>query len=212
MYNLMTDYKDSIQYNFSKECVREEHVDIHEHLFTLYEYAKQCNSIIECGVRQAVSSYAFALGLKGTPNNSLRLIDIDYRTDSIDTFLRRAAQESVNATFTHESDLICERTYTDMVFIDTWHIYGQLKRELSYWNEYARKYIIMHDTTVDGIYGETIRGGQNPFPQSLESGFPVEEITKGLWPAIEEFLVAHPEWILEKRYTNCNGLTILKRI
>ena len=208
----MTDYTDSIQYNFSKECVGNTESDINEHLFTLYEYARQCDSIVECGVRTAVSSYAFALGLKGNPKNTLRLIDIKYQSNSVNTFLRRAKSEGVNADFTHASDIECERNESDMVFIDTWHIYGHLKRELAYWNEYARKYIIMHDTTVDAVVGETIRNKWNAVEQSKTSGIPIEEINKGLWPAIEEFLADHPEWILEKRYTNCNGLTILKRI
>ena len=69
----------------------------------------------------------------------------------------------------------------------------------------------MHDTTVDEWLGETIRNGWNAAEQSKQTGIPVDEITKGLWPAIEEFLMEHPEWLLEKRYTNNNGLTILKR-
>jgi hypothetical protein len=40
----------------------------------------------------------------------------------------------------------------------------------------------------------------------------VEEINRGVWPAIEEFLAAHPEWILKERFTNNNGLTILQRV
>lgn len=39
----------------------------------------------------------------------------------------------------------------------------------------------MHDTTVDEIYGETIRCYMNAEEQSIESGIPVEEINKGLW-------------------------------
>ena len=34
---------------------------------------------------------------------------------------------------------------------------------------------------------------------------------KGLWPAIEEFLEANSNWELHERFTNNNGLTILKR-
>jgi hypothetical protein len=37
----------------------------------------------------------------------------------------------------------------DLTFIDTWHIYGQLKRELAKFAPITNKYIIMHDTTVD---------------------------------------------------------------
>ena len=70
----------------------------------------------------------------------------------------------------------------------------------------------MHDTTVDEWYGETIRCGWDANAQSIQSGFPVDEITKGLWPAIEEFLQNNDEWVLHERYTNNNGLTILKKI
>ena len=75
----------------------------------------------------------------------------------------------------------------DLTFIDTWHVYGQLKRELNKFSKITNKYIIMHDTTVDEIYGETIRCRWNAEEQSIESGIPVEEINKGLWPAIEDF-------------------------
>jgi hypothetical protein len=101
----------------------------------------------------------------------------------------------------------------DMTFIDTWHVYGQLKRELKKYAPHTLKYIIMHDTTVDEWQGETIRCGLNPIKQSEETGIPVEEILKGLWPAVDEFLAENKdEWVLHKRYTNNNGLTILKRV
>ena len=53
---------------------------------------------------------------------------------------------------------------------------------------------------------------QKLFEQSKQFNIPVAEIIKGLWPAIEEFLNDNPEWKLIERYTNNNGLTILKRI
>jgi hypothetical protein len=37
----------------------------------------------------------------------------------------------------------------------------------------------------------------------------VEEIYKGLWPAVEEFLESNNDWYLVKRFTNNNGLTII---
>jgi hypothetical protein len=52
----------------------------------------------------------------------------------------------------------------------------------------------------------------NAVQQSKQFHIPIEEICKGLWPAIEEFLKEHPEWRIEKRYTNNNGLTILTRV
>lgn len=195
--------------NYNSKC--QLYSDIFEHLPTLYEYTKKCNSVVECGVREVVSSYAFGLGLIGNPNNSYTLVD-PYKSAHIDIFLQLCRNEGVNAKFIQESDIKCPLIETDLLFIDTWHIYGQLKRELAYWHSSVKKYIIMHDTTVDEWQGETLRDGSNPHKQSVESGIPVEEITKGLWPAIEEFLAEHPEWKLEKRFVNNNGLTILARV
>jgi hypothetical protein len=185
--------------------------DINEHLPTLLDYTKKCDSVVECGVREVVSSYAFGLGLIGNPNNSYVLVD-PYKSDKIDGFLNLCKNEGVNASFCQMSDIVCPLVETDLLFIDTWHVYGHLKRELAYWHSSVKKYIIMHDTTVDEWYGETLRMGMNPIQQSNESGIPVEEITKGIWPAIEEFLQHHPEWKIEKRFTNNNGLTILTRL
>lgn len=57
----------------------------------------------------------------------------------------------------------------------------------------------------------------NPFNSSTESlkvkTLVIEEVRKGLWSAIQEFLDKYNnQWTLHKRYTNNNGPTILKRI
>jgi hypothetical protein len=158
--------------------------DIYEHLPTLRTYASQCDSIVECGVRDIVSSYAFATAIRGRSNTSLQLID-PYQSAQIPEFLA-----------------LC----------DTWHVYGQLKRELAHWHASVAKYIGLHDTTVDAVHGETLRCHLNAHEQSRATGIPLSEITRGIWPAVEEFLAAHPEWILERRDTNNNGLTILRRV
>lgn len=194
--------------NYQRQCSTTS--DINEHLPTLFEYTKKCDSVVECGVRDIVSSYAFALGLLENPNNSYTLID-PYKSIQVDNFLQLCKNEGINANFIQESDIKCPLIETDLLFIDTWHVYGQLKRELAYWHSSVRKYIIMHDTTVDEWQGESIRCQMNVQQQSIESGIPVEEITKGLRPAIEEFLKERPEWNIENRFTNNNGLTILSR-
>lgn len=184
--------------------------DIHEHLPTLFEYAKKCDSVVECGVRSIVSSYAFASGLLENKNNMFTMVD-PMKSSEMDGFLAQCNLESIHAKFIHESDLVCDPIQTDLLFIDTWHVYGQLKRELAHWHQSVKKYIIMHDTTVDEWQGETVRCCLDAAKQSQDFGIPVEEINKGLWPAIDEFLKEHSEWVIEKRYTNNNGLTILAR-
>ena len=188
--------------------------DIHEHLPTLYKYAKKCNSVFETGVRGCVSSWAFLYGLIDNQNNSQkRLFLNDINKCDINELLNSANSfNNISINYEWKNNLLLELNENyDITFIDTWHVYGQLKRELDKFSKITNKYIIMHDTTVDEIYGETIRVGWDPVQQSKDSGFPIHEITKGLWSAIEEFLNNHPEWYIKERFTNNNGLTILAR-
>jgi hypothetical protein len=185
--------------------------DINEHLPVLRKYGSECNHITECGVRSVVSSYAFALSLMGKENNKLIQVDLE-TNENIRIFNKECKLSDINTVFYQMSDLDCPLEQTDLLFIDTWHVYGHLKRELSRWSSYVNKYIIMHDTTVDEWIGESIRMNMNIPKQIIDSGIPEDEIKKGLWPAIYEFLKEHSEWGIEKRYTNNNGLTILKRI
>lgn len=185
--------------------------DIHEHLPILREYASKCTSVVECGVYEVTSSYAFADALRGKEGASLTMVD-PHLSEKIPGFLDCCARERLGARFLHGSDLAVDPVPTDLLFIDTWHVYAQLKRELARWHSSVRKYILLHDTTVDEWYGEAVRGRADIDRFVRETGFPAEEIQKGLWPAIVEFLCQHPEWTLEARYTNNNGLTILSRV
>ncbi len=182
--------------------------DIWEHLPTLERYALECSHITECGVRTGVSSFAFANGLRRTPN--ARLIQVD-RDPLPVHFQDCAKREGLDVIGYHMSDLECPMEDTDLLFIDTWHVYGQMKRELARWHPHVRKYIIMHDTEVDRWVGETIREKLDGERQSRETGIPLSEIMRGIWPAVTEFLEAHPEWTLREHYSNCNGLTVLER-
>jgi hypothetical protein len=198
-----------IELKYMERCVVPS--DINEHLPTLYMYASNCTHITETGVRTAVSSYAFAKGLIGRRNGKLIQVDCVSHPNIL-SFQQECGAEGIQSVFYEQSDLDCPLEMTELLFIDTWHVYGHLKRELARWNTYVSKYIILHDTTVDEYYGETIRLGWNAEEQSKNTGIPVFEINMGLWPAIVEFLSTHPEWVLEKRYTNNNGLTILRRL
>jgi hypothetical protein len=184
--------------------------DIHEHMPTLRRYAAECTHITECGVRTVVSSYAFADALVSKPGARLVQVDPQWHSN-VGAFQDQCTAEGLATTFHNKSDLDCPMEETDMLFIDTWHVYGQLKRELARWHSSVRKYIILHDTTVDEWQGETIRCGWDAVRQSRESGIPVDEIRKGLWPAVAEFLTDHPEWSLRERFVNNNGLTVLEK-
>jgi len=187
--------------------------DIDEHLPTLCEYATECESIIELGVRGCISSWAFILGLLQNEKPVKRIFLNDIQTCDISELLEVMEDSPVKVDFQWINDLHLEtKERFDLTFIDTWHVYAQLKRELAKYAPITNKYIIMHDTTVDEVVGETIRNGWNPYEQSLQTGFPVDEIVCGLGKAIDEFLRDNKDWVLHKKYTNNNGLTILRRV
>lgn len=199
-----------------------ERSDINEHLPTLYKYAIKCDSVFETGVRGVISSYALTYGLLSNPNKSNKEILLNDITQcNISEFIQYTQSLHIDIKYIWKSNLEIEleRTY-DLTFIDTFHVYGQLKCELEKFSKITNKYIIMHDTTIDGVLGEAKREGgygnyyyKNNKMDELSNitKLPVNEILNGLWPAIEEFLAKQPQWILKERFTNNNGLTILEK-
>lgn len=202
---------DIVQYIFHK--LSDSPSDINEHLPTLSKYASECESVFETGVRGCISSWALAHGLLNNNSDTRTLFMNDIDECNIQDLLNVTKNLPIHMKYEWKNNLELQINDTyDLTFIDTWHIYGQLKRELAKFSPITNKYIIMHDTTVDDLLGETIRLNWNALEQSQLTGIPVDEINKGLWPAIQEFLEMNPNWVLHERYTNNNGLTILRRV
>jgi cephalosporin hydroxylase len=187
--------------------------DISEHLPVLYEYATRCESVLELGVRTCVSSWAFGLGLLHNGSPVKRMVSNDLENHpNIERFQIEARLAGLDSIFIKDNDLNLDlKEEFDIVFIDTWHVYAQLKRELQKFAPMAKKYIIMHDTEVDGIHGESIRMKHDTVKESEETGFPEDEIRRGLQPAVEGFLAQNSDWKVHLVKTNNNGLTILSR-
>ena len=177
--------------------------DINEHIPTLIEYASECEHITEMGVRAITSTWAF---LGAAPK---KLISYDIENPAkwgadITMVENVAKQYSLDYEFRKQNVLKIDIEETDLLFLDTWHAYNQLKAELELHSSKAKKYIIMHDTTSYEFRDEPLTS-ENAWEGELDFG-------RGLWAAIQEFLDSTDEWVLHKRYTNNNGLTILKRV
>jgi len=177
--------------------------DINEHIPTLVEYASECEHITEMGVRAITSTWAF---LGAAPK---KLISYDIENPAkwgadIQYVYNVAEHYGLNYEFRKENVLKIDIEETDLLFLDTWHAYNQLKAELEKHSPKARKYIIMHDTTSYEFRDEPLTS-ENAWEGDLDFG-------RGLWAAVTEFLDSTDEWVLHKRYTNNNGLTILKRV
>lgn len=158
--------------------------DINEHLPVLKKYAAECTHVTEMGVRWVVSTWAF---LAAKPEK-LVSYDVNYHPNV------KEAQDAAGDSFQFIQSNVLETEIeeTDLLFIDTWHVYGQLQKELEKHAEKARKYIILHDTSTFGLRGED--GG------------------KGLKTALNEFLEKNVSWVIKEEFTNNNGLTVLERV
>lgn len=179
----------NLQEHYEIACERVS--DINEHVPTLREYASKCDHVTEMGVRSVVSTYGIMMG-KPKVMKSYDVIPVE-SFGVPRTYLTELAKENgVDFEFTAADVLQIEIEETDMLFIDTLHTYNQLKQELALHAGKVKKYLAFHDTTT---YGEIAEGGQGV----------------GLWPAIEEFLQDNPNWVVERKDTNNNGFTVLRR-
>jgi len=191
--------------------------DINEHIPTLYEYALLCDSIVECRSRSINTSWGFLMGLVGDiedgPRRDKLLTCCDRKRGNIINEVEKLSRDAgVLFHFVEGNDTEIPLPEADLYFIDTWHVYAHMKVELNLFRNKAKKFIIMHDTVVDGVLGESIRIGWDTKRQSEESGYAEEDIRRGIQPAIQEFLDDNPEWVLDKFFPNNNGLTVLKKV
>lgn len=200
-----------INQNYTKRCT--EISDINEHISTLSYYASKCNTVTECGMRSCNSTWGFMNGLTLSRGENKRLVSVDLNySPNVEVVKDAAKKVGINFIFMMANDLKIVIEPTDLLFIDSFHVYAQLKEELRLHADKTKKYIILHDTEVDAEVGEAIRNGWNSQAIAVETGFDMEDINRGLWPAVVEFLETHPEWKLLIRFTNNNGLTVLERV
>lgn len=177
--------------------------DINLHLNTLRYYASQSKTIVEMGVRWVVSTWAF---LEGHPKKltSYDIVNPEEwkRGDRMSPVEEYAKENNIDFKFILQDVLTVKLPKTDLLFIDTWHVYDQLIQELNMHSSQVNKWIILHDTETFGEKGE-------------KSSYSIREKKEylGLKFAVNEFLQNNVDtWRLHEHYTFCNGLTILKRI
>jgi hypothetical protein len=188
--------------------------DINEHLPTLKRYAAECSSVAEFGVRSVVSTWAMLSGLKESVDDAPKtMICVDIDNVPLAGVVQVAGRVGINLSFQQVNSVAADLGEgVDLLFIDTWHVYGHLRRELAAHCAKVRRYIAMHDTTVDAEQGESIRGREDLNAVMARSGYSYVDVSTGLRPAITEFLATHPEWAIDAVYENNNGLTILRRV
>lgn len=175
--------------NFKDEYLRacSAEGDINENLPVLYELANECKSITEMGVRDGVSTRAFLAS-----NAKLRSYDLNLDQD-VQRLFYFAKLEGKDAEYIEADTLNLNIEETDLLFIDTFHTYSQLKQELKLHGGKAKKYIAFHDTHTFGLISES------------------NNEHTGLLSAIIEFVIENPEWKFKIYKINNNGMTVLEK-
>ena len=177
--------------------------DINEHIPAMIKYGNECDTITEMGVRGIFSTWAW---LASFPK-SLKCYDLYNPSNwggDIQSVYDTAKEYGIMFSFEEKDVLKLEIDQTDLLFIDTWHTYDQLKEELRIHADKVNKYICFHDTTSFEFQDE---------PLSHANSWNKETSGKGIWPAIEEFLNENKaQWLLKERFSNNNGFTIIERI
>lgn len=159
--------------------------DIKEHLDFLKDLATGLEHVTEMGFRVGTSFSAF---LMAQPKK-LVTYDIHIPEDVKSYF--ETIRGDTELEFHQASTLEVEIEPTDLLFIDTWHTYAQLKKELELHGHKARKFLAFHDVTTYGYVGE-------------------DKSIPGLMAAINEFMERTNFKIKDLRENN-NGLLVLER-
>ena len=184
-------YKPTPEYarRFQFEKLAKTPSDINEHLFTLYLLACECDSILELGMRTALSTTAFVMA------EPKKVISIDQKLvhQSVGHIQQISKELNVHYEAIESESLKMEIIdHFDMIFFDTYHSQQQLESELFLYGPMAKKYIVIHDTILNGMMGE--------------------DNTMGILPAIRNFMKENKQhWELAIHYTNNNGLAVYKR-
>ena len=163
--------------------------DINEHLPILVKYGRQVDHITEFGVRGGCSTVAWWYAAPKT----LRCYDIA-ECNAHNVLMREVpGADRFDYKFIQADVLKVEVEETDLLFIDTYHTYTQLSKELVLHGNRSRRYLIFYDTVTFGRRGE-------------------DHKEPGLIQAINEFLSDNGHWLIKELFTNNNGLLVLERI
>lgn len=205
----MTNYVENLFFN-----LKNENSDINKHLETIKNLASECDSVVEFGVRNIVSTVALIASTckKITSYDIINPCSLKVLTcDRLKEINKHCTNNNIDFKFI-EADILKQDSILecDLLLIDTLHNYAQLKSELHLFSNKVKKYIVMHDTTTFKTNDEW----HIPEEEWIKKYFKVENLDftkRGLNSAIKDFLLEEKSWKIFKIYENNNGLTILKR-
>ena len=191
--------------------------NLNEHFETIRKYASRCKHITEFGTSELVSCWALAKGLADNGANvcSLTCVDIKPVPASFANATALLKRAGIRAKYVQGDSLKIRIQPSDLLLIDTFHCFPQLKRELERCQGNITKYIIVPNTELDGQSSEVVRlfYEYNIDEECKKfNGCSHEDICTGLMPAIQEFVAKNSNtWRIAECHKNNNGLVVLER-
>ena len=190
--------------------------NMNEHFPLISQFAKECTHVTELGAGELVSCWALLHGLKKSTTGAkkeLVCVDVKEANENFDRVASIASESGVKMKFIRGNSLDIKLRRTDLLLIDTFHAYPQLKKELLRHESSVEKYIIILNSTVDGELSELVRLFYHYDIDSLcqELRCTHKQVCTGLRQAIDEFARDHASWEIAKDRPNNNGMVILRR-
>lgn len=117
--------KNKYNYLCSNPC------DINEHLPTLYKYASECETVLETGVGDCISSWALCYGLFNNNKQNKNLYLNDIKVCDINELLHHTNGTDVKVYYNLINNLeLSLQEKVDLTFIDTWHVIWSVKKRI----------------------------------------------------------------------------------
>jgi len=128
--------------------------DSDKHLLTMYSIALSINAknILELGVRNGDTTLPYLLAAKET-NGKLESVDINDTTFSCPTDLKNYWTFFKKDALAFLEEKVVQKVKYDLIYIDDWHSYEHVKKELEYIDQMVKpgSIILLHDL----MYGNT---------------------------------------------------------
>jgi len=162
--------------------------DVFKHCPTICELATKCQHITELGLN------SLGVAVSVLASQPSKFICYGEKQGQVDLIKGRLEPLAGNTTFKAflGNSLEIQIAETDMLILDTFHSYGQVKQELLRHAGSTRRYIVLLSTFAFSTRGED---GHAP----------------GVGNAIMEFLADNKDWEVIYNLTHNNGMTVLER-
>lgn len=170
------------------------------HLPRLRKLAEGLGLAVEFGVKRGASSSALLLGAD-------HVISYDVRATQEAKELAEVAGSRWD--YRIGDSRTADIPAPDLIFVDSQHDYEQCKAELDAHGRKAKRYLVFHDTITFGVVGANGETGRHKWTYVQGQSVPMDCL--GLRPAIDDFMVANPEWRIAASYHDSHGLLVLQR-